>query len=528
MTRPTITPELLAIAAAGLLHRPPAGERPRDWQELEADWRRWLAGIFPRSIGKGIFAPYHEEFWEWVWALERGVRPQPFIGIWPRGWAKSTSAELACCVLGAMGKRVYALYVSRGQEQANKHVADIGALLESPNVEAYYPDLATRLVSKYGHSRGWRGNRLRCRSGFTIDAFGLDVEMRGTKVIEDRPDLIILDDIDGPLDTLKTVQDNITKITKSVLPAGSPDMAVLAIQNVILGEGVFARLADGRADFLADRIVSGPYPALDHAAYHQGEDGRWRLVAGEPTWAVMGLQECQAIIDSDGLTSFRAERQQEVTEPPGGMYDHLDFRHASWEELPDLVRIVVWVDPAVTDTDDSDAHGIQADGLGPDGTIYRLWSWEDRTSPTDALQRAIRIAVRLGAEAVGVETDQGGDTWQPTYREAARELLLGEEMRAEQIPPFRAAKAGAGHGSKVHRSSQMLADYERGQIVHVVGTHDALERSLRRFPKSKPLDLADAAYWAWYDLRVGVEEREEVVELGPEFAAAGRSAWDRW
>jgi len=109
-----------------------------------------------------------------------------------------------------------------------------------------------------------------------------------------------------------------------------------------------------------------------------------------------------------------------------------------------------------------------------------------------------------------------------------RELLLGEEMRAEQIPPFRAAKAGAGHGSKVHRSSQMLADYERGQIVHVIGTHDALERSLRRFPKSKPLDLADAAYWAWYDLRVGVEEREEVVELGPEFAAAGRSAWDRW
>src|SRR5205085_3177694 len=74
-----------------------------------------------------------------------------------------------------------------------------------------------------------------------------------------------------------------------------------------------------------------------------------------------------------------------------------------------------------------------------------------------------------------------------------------------QMPAFTSAKAGEGHGSKVHRSTRMLADYEKPgrRIVHVFGTHLVLERALRRFPKTKPLDLCDAAYWAWRDLREG-------------------------
>jgi hypothetical protein len=68
-------------------------------------------------------------------------------------------------------------------------------------------------------------------------------------------------------------------------------------------------------------------------------------------------------------------------------------------------------------------------------------------------------------------------------------------------PSFASAKAGAGHGPKVERAHRMLADYERGNVVHVLGDHAILERALRRFPIREPHDLTDAAYWAWYDLR---------------------------
>ena len=74
-------------------------------------------------------------------------------------------------------------------------------------------------------------------------------------------------------------------------------------------------------------------------------------------------------------------------------------------------------------------------------------------------------------------------------------------MTRAQVPRFRSDKAGAGHGPKAHRAGQMLADYERAAIVHVVGTHETLERALRRFPRTKPLDLVDASYWSWRDLR---------------------------
>ena len=46
----------------------------------------------------------------------------------------------------------------------------------------------------------------------------------------------------------------------------------------------------------------------------------------------------------------------------------------------------------------------------------------------------------------------------------------------------------------------MLTAYEQGKFVHVIGTHNILEKALKRFLVSKPYDLTDAAYWSYYDL----------------------------
>ena len=55
------------------------------------------------------------------------------------------------------------------------------------------------------------------------------------------------------------------------------------------------------------------------------------------------------------------------------------------DDVPDLVRKAIAVDPAVTDTDRSDSHGCQCDGIDTNGTIFRLRSWEQRATP-DALK----------------------------------------------------------------------------------------------------------------------------------------------
>ena len=434
------------------------------------------------------------------------------MGIWPRGGGKSTSAELGVAALGLRGKRTYVLYVRDTQERADDSVSNVAALLESGGVARAYPAHGRRKLGKHGDSKGWRRNRLRTDGGLTVDALGLDTAARGVKLENQRPDVIIFDDIDGRHDSEAQTEKKIATITDSLLPAGTSNTAVLGIQNLIIPNGVFSRLADGRADFLSGRIVSGPHPAMEGLetelrAWPNGRP-RYVIVAGEPTWEGQDKRACQRLLDKMGLSAFLRECQHVVEDAPGGMFDHVEFRRCSWAQIPwaALERAVVWVDPAVTNTDRSDAHGIQADGLASDGTIYRIFSWEGRTSPQDVLKRAILKAVDLGAESVGVETDQGGDVWRSAFDEAARELVVEGSISEGDVPAFESAKAGAGHGSKAHRGGLMLADYERGRFVHVKGTHTTLERGLRRFPRTKPLDLVDAAYWSWHDLASGFTE----------------------
>ena len=483
------------------------------------EWQPWLQELFPNYVTHP-FAPRHVELWNWLSEIWPGIRPRPFVALWPRGGAKSTSAELGVVWLGAHMARKYTWYVSSTQEKADKHVENIGTTLESSQVERYYPDLASRKVNKYGSSRGWRRNRLRTAKGLTIDAVGLDTGARGAKVEEQRPDFIVLDDFDELEDSIAVTMKKIRMITQTILPAGSNDCAVLVIQNLVAPDSIASQLGDGRADWLLDKILSGPFPAVEGLAYEQNPDGTFRITAGTATWEGQSLDICQDQIKTWGISSFLKEAQHEV-EQSGGRWDHIEFIHIDWDKLPRFVVKVVWVDPAVTSTDNSDCQGIMAGGLGVDHKIYTLFSWEGITSPEDALERAIRKAVELGAERVGVETDQGGDLWKSAYTAALKKIQAEVAQKWEEYiidwkiknptekklparpdivwPRFVSDKAGSGYGSKAERNDRMRASYERGEVRHAIGTHSVLERALKRFPID-PLDLADAAFWVWNDL----------------------------
>lgn len=497
----------------------------------------WLRTIYPEAFTQP-FAPHHHELWCWVWALRLGIRPEAFVAIWNRGAGKSTNMETAVVAVGARRLRRYGLYVCDTQDRADDHVGNIALLMEHDALARRYPSFARRKLSKYGPQRGWRRNRLWTETGFTIDAIGLDKAVRGVKLENQRPDLFVFDDLDTPLDSEGTVRKNVTIITRNLLPAGSNDAAVLAGQNLVHPSGVFARLAGlvpeeaGFSDFLTNRHVSGPIPAAEGLVISREPDprreGRTRavIVAGQPTWPGKDLEALQAELDDYGETSFLAEFQHKVDLLEGAMYEKaLPFVRRAFVSGPDrittaegvdglkeflghLVRTTVWCDPAVTKTDASDAQGIQADGIDEEGTIWRLHSWEQRSTPREALARAIRWAYEIGAGHVGVETDQGGDTWYDTFDNALRDVLEeNPELRDLPAPTMLEEKAGEGHGPKQERSGRMLADYQRPgpPIGHVYGYPDdstALDAALGRVFVRKPFDLADAAYWSWRYLRV--------------------------
>lgn len=515
----------MALSALDYLDRlsRAAGSRPladsgRDAARagIESGYARWARALFPFQT-RHAYAERHHELWAWLWAIRPGLRPPPFVGIWPRGGGKSATAEVGSAALGGRGTRRYILYVSATQPQADKHVQAIGTLLESPAIERYYPEIANPAVNKFGSSKGWRRDQLRTRAGFSVEGVGLDVASRGFKIDDARPDMIILDDIDALHDSAAAVRKKVETITESILPTGSTDCAILFVQNRVHDGSIAAQFIDGNNSFLMDHILSGPFPAVDGLVLEpreiEGGNGRRRyhIVGGTATWEGQPLEVCEAQANDWGPDAFKAEAQHERRERPGGLFSHLEYIRIARAQLPDLVRSVVWCDPAVSNTDDSDCYAVSGAGIDGDGLIYRLHNWEGKTSPEDCLRRALLVAIAIGALHVGVETDQGGDAWESVYWRAAEAItrefaLAGTPL--PYMPRFRAAKAGS-YGSKVQRASQMLLDYERGEIRHVLGTHEAVEAALFRFPKVKPFDLTDASFWSWADLRGMIPDDDE-------------------
>lgn len=353
----------------------PEEEAPKTWQE-------WLFRYFPH-VCTHPFGKRHVALWEWFVALEKGVKPRPRIEVWPRGGAKSSTAELAVAYLAIKGTRRYCLYVSGTQEQADKHVAAIAARLEKAGVE--------RSLNKYGHSKGWRRNQLRA-AGFTVEGIGLDSAHRGAKIDEDRPDLIIFDDVDNEKDSPKTVQTKEATIKSGILPAGSSDCAVIFVQNMVHQNGVVYRLAkntfrEGDA-YLLTREVPTIEPAahgLTYESYDGGEGVRlWRVTGGEATWEGQDLAVIESQINEWSLNAFLREAQHEVELADGYFFNasQLGTALALPEDLTGW-KFVLSSDFAATQGA-GDYTAIRLWGKSKAGIYYIVKSWRGQWSSDHA------------------------------------------------------------------------------------------------------------------------------------------------
>ena len=469
-------------------------------------WEVALKSLFPNTFKKG-FSEAQIDYWNWVWSINPKDRPRPYVLILPRGGGKTTSCEVTPILLGADNVRKYCWYIQETQSQADKRVDTIAEKLESPEMSLHYPLMSERWIGKFGNIGGWRRSFVRTSSNVVFEAVGLDRAARSSKIGDMRPDLIIIDDVDSKFDTDRAIQKKLDLLTHTLLPAAASNAVIIFVQNLVHYNSIASRLSDVRnTEFLQDRIISGPHPAMhefETARVYDEDLGRNvdKIVYGFPLWEGQGVEECQNYINTFGLTSFKTECQHEVENIGGSVWAKIQFVHCEPEDVPDLEVGCVWCDPAVTDNDDSAANGIQADGLGIDGKIYRFLSHEEQDGPVETIKTAILWAVELGFDYVGIETDQGGDLWEITYDNIWDQLIkdrnypeIGDTI---EKPEFFEAKAGAGFGSKAHRNSLMLADYEGDNVVHVLGFHKILEGALYRFLRIKPYDLADAAFWGW-------------------------------
>lgn len=472
-------------------------------EQMPSDWRDRLIAMYPSYLIHPFSFP-HVDLWEWASDIEQETTPRPFVAIWPRGRGKSTHAEILACDLGARGKRKYCLYVCQTQEQADKHVATIQGMLESESVVKYAPGVGTPRLGKHG-ARTWRRSIMTADNGYTVEAAGLDKAIRGHKIDWTRPDLIIFDDIDHKHDTEDAVNKKQATITTSILAAGATNCAVLFCQNLIHTDSIAHRLSktpgkEGAADYLANRIVSGPYKAVDGLKYRYEVDEEtsgitWVITEGVSLWEGFSLDVCQAEINLEGPSAYELESQHEVDiDNPNALLKTEILAATRVSTHPDLIRAAVGVDPS----GGAGQCGIIGSGVARIGRELHGYTLLDNSTPkgTPASkwgEAVLRTYHAIGADVIYVEGNFGGDMAANTIRtaklsdDAGKVLVDGANVGIITVT--------ASRGKEV-RAQPMASLFQMGRWHHV-GHFPELEKQWTKWePGTKPSpDRLDAEVW---------------------------------
>ena len=179
---------------------------------------------------------------------------------------------------------------------------------------------------------------------------------------------------------------------------------------------------------------------------------------------------------------------EDLVDNPDALWSRsgLDDRRARME--PQLARVVVAIDPAVTSRDDSDETGIIVAGVGVDKRGYVLADLSGRYKPDEWARIAIGAYHEYKADRVVAESNQGGEMVQHVLRTVDADV------------PLRLVHASRG---KVARAEPVAALYEQGKVSHV-GSHAKLEDQLCTWqPGMASPDRMDALVWAMTELMLG-------------------------
>jgi hypothetical protein len=154
------------------------------------------------------------------------------------------------------------------------------------------------------------------------------------------------------------------------------------------------------------------------------------------------------------------------------------------EKPAQLSRVVVAVDPSVTDT--GDETGVVVAGRDRDGHGFLLEDCSLRGKPDEWARAVVAAFDRWEADAVVVEVNQGGQMVSQVLR-TVRPGLPIKEVRASR--------------GKRTRAEPISAMYEQGKVHHV-GVFPTLEEQLLTWTQDDPNspDRLDALVWAFTEL----------------------------
>lgn len=181
-----------------------------------------------------------------------------------------------------------------------------------------------------------------------------------------------------------------------------------------------------------------------------------------------------------------------LLDTPGALWTWAMLDNFRVNAAPELVRIVVGVDPKASVEADSET-GIVVAGIDAAGHAYVIGDASVDDTPERWGRKAVQTYHAHNADRIVAETNQGGDMVTTVLR------------MVDPYVPVRGVHASRG---KATRAEPVAALYEQGRVHHV-GSFAALEDQMCSWvPGDKSPDRMDALVWALTELMVKKQPRE--------------------
>ena len=344
----------------------------------------------------------------------------------PRASAKSTIAALAFPLREILaGHEPYIWIVSDTKSQAYTHLENIkNELTGNAALAEAYPEAI-------GRGTAWRSGGIRLRNGAIIEAFGTGQRIRGRKRNENRPTLIICDDLQNDQHSVSALQREKSRnwFHGTLLKAGSDRTNVIHLATALHREAIAVELlhTPGWSSRTFQAIecfpknmslwkeweaiytdVSNPNHVANADAFY--ESNRETMDEGaavlweesEPLYALMKIR-----VES-GYASFEREKQNSPVNPdlcefPESYFDD----HIWYQTLPANLSVsVLALDPSKgRDSALGDYSAFVYVALGEDGIFY-VDAHLERLPVSELVAQGIELYKKYRPTIFAVEANQ--------------------------------------------------------------------------------------------------------------------------
>lgn len=333
-------------------------DRERRVARAKEDYSFFVSTYFPHLASKPT-AKFQIDAARWI-AKEERARA---LFEWARGHAKSS--HMGCLIplwLLARGEKAFRhmVIVSKSEDSARALLGDLQAELSSN--EAYKRDFDLRTDP----GSEWQAGRFSISSGVSFVALGRGQSPRGLKKRGQRPDYILIDDIDD--DALCRNEARVREAYDWMMTALFGTMAAGRGRFILVGNRI------GKKSILSSFAeTKGIYHSIVNILDKQGK----------PSWVEnYSLEEIAELRRTMGERNFQKEYMNNpITE--GSVFKRDWIRYGKPLRLREYRRIIAYTDPSFKSTKQNDYKATVVVGKTREGYYHILRCYASQTSVSE-------------------------------------------------------------------------------------------------------------------------------------------------